>query len=510
MKKTRYLLLFVIALFIMPLFVSAKSVITVIEQGRESEHKITNNYGWTFNFKNVSTTSSSKYKFGKNDVGNPYSYYIGQADIDNGYFDRSVNYHMVNDSGKVDASVCDNNQIYMLYKNVGMYQGKKVNLKITVKDCVLSPGFDNEPGSQGYPSFVPNIGFSTVSMQLLINGLYSVKLDYEFTDDTGKPIDIKGYGTFTDLDDIQAFEMGSGIDKAYILNTEYLKAGKKLKRGASFDITNIDDANVFVNADNAIQSIHPHDIEEEPTNKHKELWATVLFSGGKFELTFYNNKNGGMFVFTPDSLVPFAIEDPVKNVNKENVSKLEEYTYTTSHRVPFINLDGSNSSYTSYAFNDVLEPCLNVKDVSKVIVKNDEGTDVTKNFNIKLSESNGSVVVDAVAKNDFLTQDGFYGHEYQFIINAYVKDNYDLSKYLSSDKTKYVIPNKATVSITDNTGVSVNKDTNKVFVYMPVPKEVVPTPDTGKYTSILLIVGGSVIVAVSIIVLVLYKKKMVK
>ena len=96
------------------------------------------------------------------------------------------------------------------------------------------------------------------------------------------------------------------------------------------------------------------------------------------------------------------------------------------------------------------------------------------------------------------------------MINTYVKENYDLSKYISSDKTKYVIPNQAKISVTENAGTAVNKDTNKVNVYIHIPKEVVPTPDTGKYVSAALIIGGCLIIGIAVIILVVYKKKCIK
>lgn len=487
--KLKYFIMIVLALFIMPVFARAQSVITVINQGSEADYKITGNYGWTFNFKNTTTVPSNYHLISTKAEAQSHNITIAEEE---GYYERSKNYYIQN------ASDCSSGKINIQYKNVGMYQGKKVNLNITVKSC--------DP----YENFAktPNIGFSTVNMQFVMNGLYSADVDYEFIDDAGSPIDIKGYGTFTDLDNTQAFKMGKGIDKAYIYEAyqidgttkNHLSKDKLIKKGGS--ISNPQD---IQNVENAIQSS-----VEATYTEHRYAWATVLFSGGKFNLTYYTGGNGGMYVFAPDSLVPFAIEDPVKNVNKEAVSKAEEYTYTISHRVPYINLDGSNNSYTAYSFNDVLEPCLGVADASKVVIKNDEGTDVTQFFDVKLTESNGSVVVNATAKSDFLATDDFYGHEYEFMINTYVKDNYDLSKYLNNDKTKYIIPNQAKISVTDNGGTAVNKDTNTVNVYITIPKEVVPTPDTGKYTSIALIAGGITIIAIAVITLIIYKKKNIK
>ena len=485
MKKVKILFMFTIMLFVIPMIVKAESVINVITQGSESNYKIDNNYGWTFNFKNVTIDPSTAIVPIKSST-EAASHNFPTEGVEQGYYDKSYNYVISSNSD------CSGNKIYMLYKNVGMYQGKKVNLKVSVKSCEIFNDY----------SYERIIGFSKEAMQLVMRGVYSVNLDYEFLDDTGNALDIKGYGTLTDLDAAQAFKMGNGIDKAYMYSIPSpANQGPHLlkdKLCAQGNFSNLSDVT------NAIQS-RPEEVTEETSNKHKEAWATILFSGGKFNLSFYLGTTNGMFVFTPDSLVPFAVEKPVKGVDKYSINKTEEFTYTTSHRVPYINLDGSGNKYTAYAFNDTLEPCLTVKDVSKVVIKNDEGTDVTSNFDIKLSESNGSVVVDANAKDSFLTSDNFYGHEYEFMITTQVKDNYDLSKYLSSDKTQYIIPNIAHISVTDNNG-TVNNDTNKVDVVIPIPKEVVPAPNTGKVISIPLIIGGCVIIGLAILILIKYKK----
>ena len=398
------------------------------------------------------------------------------------------------------------------------------------------PVYQYEYNGNTYTPTKPDIIFENKAVQMDLDGLRSVDFKYEFLDDNNNKIDIKGYGTFYDLDFSQAFKMENGIDKAYIYenysrictslsgNTCATWTDTSAQHLYKDKLTSDSDYTQYVTVENVIQSSN-----NPTTGNYRYAWATVLFSGESFNITYYlgepdflaswwnnptNNPTGkayegfgnGMFGFVPDSLVPFAVEDPVKSVNKTSITRNEEFTYTTSHRVPYINKDGSNNNYTAYSFNDILEPCLTVKDVSKIVVKNDEGTDVTENFNIKMTESNGSVVVDAIAKADFLSSDNFYGHEYEFIINTEVKANYDLSKYLNSDSSAYVIPNKASISVTDNSGVY-PKTTNEVKVNIPIPKEVVSAPDTAEFVSSTLIFGGSVIIILAIGIIVIYKKK---
>lgn len=484
----RRIIIIVLLLLVMPMVGVAKSVINIVEEGKELDYKITGNYGWTFNLKNAKLNVSDYHLINTKQEAESHNITVATEED---YYNKSKNYYIENETD------CSDNNIYVVYNNVGMYQGKNINVKINVEGCKLGNS----------PTKVPNIGFSSSEMQVIINGLRYIDLRYEFTDSDGNIVDIKGYGTFRDLDFSQAFKMGEGIDNAFIYKKINDVEGHLLKD----KLTKDDNYSEYQAVENAIQSSNA---ETNSDRNYMYAWATILFSGGKFNLRYYlgqpgwesNFNGGGMFIFYPDSIVPFSVADPVKNVNKHSVVRTEEFTYTISHRVPYINLDGSNNKYIAYSFNDVLEPCLTVDDVSKIVIKNDEGTDVTKNFDVKVSEENGSIVVDAIAKDELLSSNDFYGHEYEFLVNAQVKENYDLSKYINSDSSAYIIPNVASISVTDNYGVS-NKKTNNVEVMVPIPKKSVEVPDTSEFISSSLIVGGGIIIILAIGTFIIYKKR---
>ena len=530
MKKLGKLLLLIIVMLIMPLVIKAKSVINVITEGSESNYKIDANYGWTFNTKNTKATASNYHL-----LSSAQEVFAKKV-----FYDSDVDY-TVSKVFYVDSeSDCSSGKMYILYNNVGMYQGKQVNLKITVKNCKI--GTNGQGGTlfkkfkytdgNYYQSEKASINFYANDMRVILDGLRSVNLQYDFLDKDGNKLNLKGYGTFKDLDFSQAFKMGTGIDKAYIYEnysqvcTAFGNEGncttKEARQHLFKDkLTSETDYEQLVSMENTIQSSN---LETYSDREYKYAWSTILFSGGSFNLTYYLGEpdflkswwdrnggtyegfGGGMFNFSPDSLIPFSVEDPVKSVNKKEVKRLEEYVYTTSHRVPYINLDGSDNKYTEYKFNDILEPCLTVKDKSKIVIKNDEGVDVTNKFTVTMTEKDGSLVIDAIAKADYLSTDDFYGHEYEFMITTMVKDNYDLSNYINATKTGYVIPNVANISIKDNGGVT-NKVTNKVEVVVSIPKEIVPSPDTKKTISVSLMVFGLVLVAIGTIMLIMYKKK---
>lgn len=520
--------------FIMPIFIKA-DVIEVINQG--SEPKMDINYGWTFNLKNVKVKSSDYHKVRSTEealsLSVPSDYDFNEASLY--YIDKE--------------SDCFSGNIYIIYNNVGRYQGKQVNVKISVTGCKF--GYEDptastktltlkkatDPSGNVYTLKRPSIAFRGKEMRVEIDGLRSTNLKYEFIDDSGNKLDIKGYGTLEDLDFSQSFKLGDGIDKAYIYGeydkvcTEYDKDDNCTTYGKathlkSNTLTSETDYTKFVNIKGAIQSTN---LMTFNGRSYKYAWSTVLFSGGSFEITYYlgepdflkswwdnttNNPTGkayegfggGMFRFDPDSLLEFQVEDPVKNVDKVEIQKEEEFTYTTSHRVPYITLDGSNNKYTAYSFSDTLEPCLTVDDVSKIMIKNDEGLDVTNRFDVTTDEKNGQITINANAKLDFISATEFYGHEYEFIITAKVKNDYDLSKYLDKNNENYVIPNTASISVTDNSGI-VDRKTNKVEVRIPIPKVTVPVADTRKYISITALVIGIILIVVASLLVIRYKRK---
>ena len=521
---------FIIILFLifMPVCVSAKSVIQVINQGEENNYNIDANYGWTFNMKNVSAKASNYHLIlSKDDAINKKIFY--DADIDYNIFK-----YFYLDS----ESDCSSKKVYIVYNNVGMYHGKNVNLKLTVENCLF--GYKNplDTNKQLYlKSFIyngeriqsekPSIGFDSKTMQVIFDGIRSASLKYEFIDDSGNKINIKGYGTLEDLDFSQAFKMESGIDKAYIYedynnvctsfnNLECINWEAK-KHLSSNTLTLESDYTRTRTLENAIQSSN---YETYSDNMYKYAWATILFSGGEFSLTYYLGEpnfleswwddvseydgfGGGMFKFSENSLVQFSIEDPIKSVNKMEIEKNEKFTYKISHRVPYINKDGSNNIYSKYEVVDVLESCFSLS-TDDISIKNDEFDDVSSKFNISIIKEGEISKVSISAKEEFLSQDNFYGHEYEFLINTKVKDGYDLTKYINNDKTEYIIPNTSTINIIDKNN-SYNKKTNRVDVVLKIKKEVIPVDDTGRSVSFILGIVGILLIICAILTIFLYR-----
>ena len=151
----------------------------------------------------------------------------------------------------------------------------------------------------------------------------------------------------------------------------------------------------------------------------------------------------------------------------------------------------------------MLESCFSLS-TDDISIKNDEFDDVSSKFNISIIKEGEISKVSISAKEEFLSQDNFYGHEYEFLINTKVKDGYDLTKYINNDKTEYIIPNTSTINIIDKNN-SYNKKTNRVDVVLKIKKEVIPVDDTGRSVSFILGIVGILLIICAILTIFLYR-----
>lgn len=505
--------LFVLIFFIFSLsIVQAKSVIQVINQGQEANYKVDTNYGFTFNMNNVSTTSSN------------YHLILSDRDIIDKkiYYDNNIDYSKWNYYYLDNESDCKDKKIYIMYNNIGMYKGNAVNLKITLNNCVFgysNPGDSNKEfilksylyNGNKIRALKPSIGFDKESMKITLNGLRFATLKYEFIDDNGKKINIKGYGTLSDLDQGKAFKINSGIDKAYIY--ENYDSSRHLMANTLTTETDFTKTRIL---ENAVQSSN---YETYSDSNYKYAWSTLLFSGSEFELTYYLGKidylrswwdnpldyegfGSGTFEFITPSLIPFSIEDPVNSSNKIVVEKNEYFTYKITHRVPYINKDNINI-YSKYNIIDNLEECFEITK-EDITIKNDENKDVTSNFDINIVKEDGLKKVYISAKKDFLNDPNFYGHEYVFMINTKVNDSEILSKYKNKSANEYIISNIAILNIDSNNN-TYTKKTNNVNITIPIKKQIVSVDNTSKYISVIFVIIGISLIFCAVLIAFLYR-----
>ncbi len=153
-------------------------------------------------------------------------------------------------------------------------------------------------------------------------------------------------------------------------------------------------------------------------NEYKAFWNNSNnVSGKRFLSSELKNvlSVGGGGYFNAVGFGPYSVADPIKSVNKAQISNEEKFIYNISHRIP----DNSTYPYKSYQFKDTLAECLKVDSISDIVITNDKGENVTSKFNVSIS---GQVVL-ATLKDP--SQSSFYNNEYTVSITAHKKADYN-------------------------------------------------------------------------------------
>lgn len=322
-------------------------------------------------------------------------------------------------------------KIGMRYENVGRYNKTTLDLKITAVDW--------DTFSENHPNLRPAVQFATNAVKVNLQCVRNVRFRFEFfKSGTNEPVQVQGHGTLFDLDAEQAFTFypTNGIDSVYILRSnEHLSANG-----------------------NTVNSSTASTTDDMP-----EGWVTINYNSAAFELTFTDNhytnqftENGGnrnvVFGFNGFySLGKYELEPPEKYCDVEDITDVENYSYTIYQNVQ----SRIQSTYlTKFIMTDVLEECLAA---DRVTVTNDENEDVTGYFDIKIDKNK----VTATSKRVNLAD--FYGQGYYFKIDVHVRPEADLTPYLTEGR-KFVIPNFATVTTNE---ASQKTDQVDVYGYLP-------------------------------------------
>ncbi|MFP4981967.1 LPXTG cell wall anchor domain-containing protein [Staphylococcus pseudintermedius] len=337
-------------------------------------------------------------------------------------------------------------KIGILYTNVGNYEGKPLDLKITLMD------WDRyiNPDIKTYITFEKSeIGHSQ-------SGYNWIDQVWEYVDhETGKPVKISGsFMTFADLDAKQYVEFSKEttdkIDKMYVSEDTWVDATQSPKGELKIG-----------------------DVSSKTSNSDdKFAMVTALFDGGRMhfkwgkDYTGYPKDEANMrdgnkplgaqfFAFSAKKPVKTELLKPAKRVSDadekaktENNLKVlsEKYSYEVSHTVPS---EYEEFFYKSYVMSDTVPKEIVV---GKVEIVDETGKNVTDKFENKSNKNE----LAYSAKADELKKGDFYGHTYTLKIEVNVDTKADISKLLDKDGN-FIIQNTARVSKDGNT-----KDTNPV------------------------------------------------
>lgn len=340
-----------------------------------------------------------------------------------------LGYLPTNDNGKGNIGVT--------YHNVGMHNGRVIDLKITVTDW--------ERGATNYGY----IFYTTGAISHIQQSYRYVKQRWEFIDaQTGQPVKLSGYMTITDID----FNQGVTFDKNTVphLGTIYVT----------------EDSNISVKkeSDGALTVYDPFRVNADPS----DLWAqfTFLYRDTSFVEFDWNLRNlpshmqigepnihargGEFFGFTGKKLARTATIEPEKYIQADDglvtSSVLESihdsFTYLLIHKVPD---ELAEFYYRSYEIRDDLPYGLEV--VNYRIV-DQEGRDVSLYFDDHSTKNK----IHFVAKPAVLKTARFYDTDYRIEVEVKATDVKELEKLIDYDHVLF--RNVVRVSVDDKPKVS--------------------------------------------------------
>ncbi|MGL4695249.1 isopeptide-forming domain-containing fimbrial protein [Enterococcus larvae] len=338
----------------------------------------------------------------------------------------------------------------VIYSNVGSYDGKIVDLKITVKDWTQFSKY------QGY------ISYSKENISHFAQGYDFVDQVWEFVENgTGNPIKLSGFMTINDIDGGQGVqfskETSAAIDKIYVsaadnwINYENINGEYKF-----FDSTGTSSEN------DDLFATFTFLYSDQSSFRFKWCVDKNLLGWDYETLNFEKDHvgdagyQGAYFGYIAKKPLKTETLSPVKKnsdsdetlVDKNTlVDRNEVQTYTITHQVPD---EYEEFYYKQYEFKDTLDP---VFEVQQVAITDEKGQDCGSLFELSIE---GNVVTYS-AKADTLKKPAFYDHYYTTVIQAKIRPDAELA----FSEGGILLNNTATVTI-DGVAKTSNKTVTEV------------------------------------------------
>lgn len=312
----------------------------------------------------------------------------------------------------------------VIYENVGRYEDKEIDLKITVLDWKRFG--NNDSGKISFQ--LNNIGENN-------QAYYYVDQKWEFYESgTDNKVSVSGYMTINDIDSLQGVRFSEETSKGI----KNILVEESAENFLSFSNTN---GELAIYDDNYVLT---------DTNDPKAM-ATILYEDldtlrFKWERNFDRSTNNPDKVFDPNisdgeyfgyiAKKPAKTEliDPIKTieVNGEesqelDISKDKTFTFNLYHQVTD---EWSNFYYNDYLINDKIDNRLSIESIR---VENEEGKDVTSYFDNQTQGNN----VKLAAKLEILQKSYFYNNNYKVIVNVKVKELDSLLKDVHNGKVTF-------------------------------------------------------------------------
>ena len=187
-----------------------------------------------------------------------------------------------------------------------------------------------------------------------------------------------------------------------------------------------------------------------------------------FNFRYASARSAGIrFCFV--SPIKYDIAGPVKTSSVTKTTDNKNYIYSIIQKIPnnyygyalkFANYSGT--LYNSISISDTFDEKLTNIDKNKITIVNENGLDVTKYFDISLSEVNGKIKLVATISNsnsdNFISKVDFYNHTYKVNVPVTTKDKINKNK----------ISNKASTTVDNDTSNILESNNVDVDVYYTV------------------------------------------
>lgn len=169
------------------------------------------------------------------------------------------------------------------------------------------------------------------------------------------------------------------------------------------------------------------------------------------------------------SPIKYDIAGPVKTSSVTKTTDNKNYIYHIIQKIPnnyygyalkFANYSGT--LYNSISISDTFDEKLTNIDKNKITIVNENDLDVTKYFDISLSEENGKTklvaTISSSNSDNFISQADFYNHTYKVSVPVTTKDKINKNK----------ISNKASTTVDNDTDNVLDSNNVDVDVYYTV------------------------------------------
>lgn len=315
------------------------------------------------------------------------------------------------------------NKYYAWYRKGMYYQGKWVDIKVTLVDFELRDG--------AFFRFVTDRpGIETCKVEWA-----ETKMEF-FRSDNGNAIDVKGYITFQDIDLYQGILMKNGFGNVYVKRAalENLKAATVKGKNYYFDTSGLN------------QSGSDTGFMLSVLISGKAATAVFTFVRPENNLGTSTTPSGGlvakaykMFPNAHPHIEKYVSDSDEKMTSENRLSTREEtYTYTLRTMVP---IENEETCYHDLSISDQLDDFLEIKNVT---VTNENGANAEKFWTIQKTNA-------FVARCSDIKNTSFYGHTYDFQITVGVKKDAGLEKRWDPAKKMARIKNQASASSDGNT-----------------------------------------------------------